>query len=65
VVGVAALDGLPHVRALNVLVTGDDVVILFGDGATVRMSADAAEMSARRLLDAAEVARGRVPHGPR
>jgi hypothetical protein len=48
-------------RPLNVMVRGDEVIIYLPDGATLTMSALEAELSAKRLLDAAEVAHCRVP----
>ena len=48
-------------QALNVVVAGDEVVILIAEGQSLRMDASAAEVSGMRLLDAATVARGRLP----
>jgi len=48
-------------QPLNVMVRGDEVIILFSDGARVTMSAHQAEVSAARLLDAAAIARGQFP----
>ena len=45
---------------LSVVVRGEDVVVLGAGGAQV-MSIRAARISARRLLDAIDVATGRVP----
>jgi len=47
--------------ALNVVTRGEDVIVFLPDGGTVSMSAHEAEISARRLLDAADVARCRIP----
>ena len=48
-------------RPLNVMVRGDEVIIYLPGGATLTLSAQEAELSGRRLLDAADVARCRVP----
>lgn len=51
---------------LNIVVAGDAVIVLLDDGKPIRMSIAEAVISGRRLLDAAEIAQGRVPHvGPR
>lgn len=60
--GEAAFANVVHPpRPLNVMVRGDEVIIYLADGATLTLSALEAELSGRRLLDAAEVARLRVP----
>ena len=43
------------------MVRGDEVIIYLPGGATLTLSAQEAELSGRRLLDAADVARCRVP----
>jgi hypothetical protein len=58
-------DGSPRRQeaALNVMVRGDEVII-FLMGGSVTMSAQEAEVSAQRLLDAAAVAQRRLPNAP-
>jgi len=47
--------------ALNVVTRGEEVIVFLPGGGTIAMSARDAEVSGQRLLDAAEVARCRVP----
>lgn len=49
--------------ALNVMVRGEEVIILVPGRQRLTMTAHDAEISAQRLLDAAEIARGRLPKG--
>ncbi len=46
---------------LNVVVAGNEVIVLLDDGKPIKMSIAEAVLSGRRLLDAAEIAQGRVP----
>jgi len=46
---------------LNVMVRGDEVIIYLPSGAALTLSAEDAELSGRRLLDAADVARCKIP----
>jgi len=55
--------GEPEDASLNVAVRGEEVIIFLPGGAAIAMSAQDATISARRLLDAAEVAKGRIPNG--
>ena len=57
------LDGDDHaaMRALNVVVQAETVLVFISGGGTLSMSAEDAELSAKRLLDAADIARGRLP----
>ena len=54
-------DGAQRCQALNVVVAGDEVMILTETGLKLQLDAAEAEISGRRLLDAADVARGRLP----
>ncbi len=47
--------------ALNVMARGDEVIVVLGGGVTLSLSAHEAEVSAQRLLDAADIARCLVP----
>jgi len=54
----------PSDLPLNVAVQGDEVLILLPGDVDLVLTIQAAQRSARRLLDAVAIAQGRVPAEP-
>ena len=50
---------------LNIVVKGDEVLVLGAEGSVQALSVRAAEISVTRLLDAIAIAQGRMPPGKR
>ena len=53
-----------QIHPSQVAAEGGEIIVDGPDGVAVTLSADAAEETARRLLDAVAVARGQSPRNP-